>query len=175
MDRKLIVILLKKHIQELEMITEGFMEMTTYPKPIVALARKKTEDILDYISELENLKPELTPVNSTNNEDSPREDNNTPTVDKIEESAEVTVETTVTEIIEEVVTTTYIEPLKQAEKIVNSEEPVSDSSENDAENEKDNLYSETEEDEFEEEDDEFEEDGNSIDYSASVYVRVCDI
>ena len=56
MERKLIVTLLQKNIQELAMITEGFMEMTEYPAVIIQLARQKTEDILDYVSMLEEIK-----------------------------------------------------------------------------------------------------------------------
>ena len=58
MERKLIVTLLQKNIQELEMITKGFMEMTEYPPVIVELARRKTEDILDYVRLLEEIKDE---------------------------------------------------------------------------------------------------------------------
>lgn len=58
MDRKLLVTLLQKNIQELGMITAGFMEMTEYPAVIIKLARQKTEDILDYVSQLEKIKEE---------------------------------------------------------------------------------------------------------------------
>jgi hypothetical protein len=56
MERKLIVTLLQKNIQELAMITEGFMEMTEYPAVIIQLARQKTEDMLDYVRMLEEIK-----------------------------------------------------------------------------------------------------------------------
>jgi len=56
MNRKLLVTLLQKDIQELEMITEGFMEMNEYPKPIILLAQRKTEDIQSYINQLSDLK-----------------------------------------------------------------------------------------------------------------------
>lgn len=56
MERKLIVSLLQKDIRELGMITEGFMEMTEYPAVIVQLARQKTEDILNYVCQLEKIK-----------------------------------------------------------------------------------------------------------------------
>lgn len=59
MNRKLLVTLLRKDIQELDMITEGFMEMNEYPKAIVSLAKRKTEDIQSYIQQLSELKPEL--------------------------------------------------------------------------------------------------------------------
>jgi len=56
MNRKLLVTLLQKDIQELEMITEGFMEMIEYPKAIMLLAQRKTEDIQSYINQLSVLK-----------------------------------------------------------------------------------------------------------------------
>ena len=52
MNRKLIVTLLRKDIQELDMITQGFMEMTVYPKAIILLAQRKTADIQSYIQQL---------------------------------------------------------------------------------------------------------------------------
>jgi len=58
MNRKLLVTLLRKDIQELEMITEGFMEMNEYPKTIIQLARRKTEDIQSYIDQLSEIKSE---------------------------------------------------------------------------------------------------------------------
>lgn len=56
MNRKLIVTLLKKDIQELDMITEGFMEMSEYPKAIINLAQRKVADIESYIQQLGDLK-----------------------------------------------------------------------------------------------------------------------
>jgi hypothetical protein len=55
MNRKLLATLLRKEIQELEMITEGFMEMSEYPKAIILLAQRKTEDIQAYIKQLSEL------------------------------------------------------------------------------------------------------------------------
>ena len=52
MNRKLLVTLLQKNIQELELITQGFMEMTEFPMAIILLAQRKTEDIQLYINEL---------------------------------------------------------------------------------------------------------------------------
>jgi len=49
MNRELLVTLLRKDIQELDMITEGFMEMTEYPKAIIQLAERKADDIQNYI------------------------------------------------------------------------------------------------------------------------------
>ena len=54
MNRKLLVTLLHKNIEELAMITEGFLEMNVYPQAIIQLAKRKTEDIqliIDQIAE----------------------------------------------------------------------------------------------------------------------------
>jgi len=59
MNRKLLVTLLQKNIQELELITQGFMEMTEFPMPIILLAQRKTEDIQLYIKELSEFKDEV--------------------------------------------------------------------------------------------------------------------
>ncbi len=61
MNRKLIVTLLRKNIQELDMITEGFMEMNEYPKAIINLATLKIADIQSYILQLEEIKNEIEP------------------------------------------------------------------------------------------------------------------
>jgi len=61
MNRKLIVTLLRKNIQELDMITEGFMEMNEYPKAIINLATLKIADIQSYILQLEEIKKEIEP------------------------------------------------------------------------------------------------------------------
>ncbi len=52
MNRKLLVTLLHKNIEELNVITEGFMEMDEYPAAIIHLARRKTEDIQTIIDQL---------------------------------------------------------------------------------------------------------------------------
>lgn len=57
MNRKFIVTLLRKDIKELEMITEGFSEMTEFPKAILHLAQKKADDIQDYIKQLQEIEP----------------------------------------------------------------------------------------------------------------------
>ena len=67
MNRKLLVTLLQKSIQELEMITEGFMEMEHYPKAIIQLAQRKTDDIQSYIEILSTVMPDSTD-NSAENE-----------------------------------------------------------------------------------------------------------
>jgi hypothetical protein len=55
MNRKLIVTLLKKEIQELDLMTEGFMEINTYPKALINLALQKNESIRTYISQLNGM------------------------------------------------------------------------------------------------------------------------
>ncbi|OJV36017.1 MAG: hypothetical protein BGO29_14425 [Bacteroidales bacterium 36-12] len=58
MNRELLVKLIRKNIDELIMLTEGFMEMTNYPEPIINLAKNKTDDIWTYIHQLGNLDSE---------------------------------------------------------------------------------------------------------------------
>ncbi|HRZ96659.1 MAG TPA: hypothetical protein P5084_03820 [Paludibacter sp.] len=58
MNRKLLVSLLRKNIEELEIITEGFMEMNEYPLAIIKLARRKTEDIQSIVDQLTEIKVE---------------------------------------------------------------------------------------------------------------------
>lgn len=64
MNRKLLVSLLRKSIEELEMITDGFMEMDEYPKVILQLAKRKTEDIQSIIEQLSEIKPASSIVSS---------------------------------------------------------------------------------------------------------------
>jgi hypothetical protein len=52
MNRSIIVSLLKKNIDELILLTEGFSEMTHYPEAILHLAKNKTSDIRTYIDML---------------------------------------------------------------------------------------------------------------------------
>ena len=59
MNRKIIVSLLRKDIQELDLITEGFMEINEYPKAIINLALRKSLDIQSYIQQLTENKPEV--------------------------------------------------------------------------------------------------------------------
>ena len=75
MNRELLVTLLRKDIQELDMITEGFMEMTEYPKAIIQLAERKADDIQNYIQLLSANEAEVevkpiaeTPVSLDENE-----------------------------------------------------------------------------------------------------------
>lgn len=59
MNRELIVTLLQKDIQELEMITRGFMEMSEYPAAIIELATRKSEDIQGYIRQLSEVRADV--------------------------------------------------------------------------------------------------------------------
>lgn len=52
MNRKLLVTLLHKNLEQLNVITEGFMEMDEYPTAIIHLAKRKTEDIQIIIDQL---------------------------------------------------------------------------------------------------------------------------
>jgi hypothetical protein len=58
MNRKLLVTLLNKDIHELELITEGFMEMNEYPKAIIQLAQQKIDDLQSSILQLSEFKAE---------------------------------------------------------------------------------------------------------------------
>lgn len=55
MNRKLLVTLLHKNIEELNVITEGFMEMNDFPAPILHLAKRKTEDIQTIIGQMASI------------------------------------------------------------------------------------------------------------------------
>ena len=61
MNRKLIVTLLHKNIEELSMITESFMEMEEYPAAIVHIAKRKTEDIQLLIEQLAGVSEDKKP------------------------------------------------------------------------------------------------------------------
>lgn len=58
MNRKLLVTLLRKNIEELNVITDGFMEMNHYPTAIIYLAKRKTEDIQTIIEQLAEINDE---------------------------------------------------------------------------------------------------------------------
>lgn len=59
MNRELIVSLLKKNIDDLILLTEGFEQMTSYPDALIQLAQLKTNDIKQYLYELGDLKHSL--------------------------------------------------------------------------------------------------------------------
>ena len=52
MNRKILVTLLQKNIEDLNMITESFMEMNEYPTSIIFLAQRKTQDIQTILEQL---------------------------------------------------------------------------------------------------------------------------
>lgn len=62
MNRKLLVTLLRKNIEELNTITDGFMEMDEYPAVIINLAKRKTEDIQIIIDQLASAGKAVEPV-----------------------------------------------------------------------------------------------------------------
>jgi len=63
MNRKLLVTLLHKNIEELGMITESFRETYDTPQAIIILAKRKSEDIQTILDELaaSNLQSEIKP------------------------------------------------------------------------------------------------------------------
>ena len=65
MNRELLVTLIRKNIDELIMLTEGFMEMDSYPAAIINLAKNKTDDIWSYINQLERVKKSSQPSELT--------------------------------------------------------------------------------------------------------------
>jgi len=58
MNRTVIVSLIQKNIDELILLTQGFMEMSEYPRSILNLAQLKTDDIRTYIEMLRDLQPD---------------------------------------------------------------------------------------------------------------------
>lgn len=62
MNKKLLVTLLHKNLEELAMITASFQELDEYPQAIVQLARRKTEDIQLLLDELAALPTVLAPL-----------------------------------------------------------------------------------------------------------------
>lgn len=61
MNKKLLVTLLHKNLEELSMITASFSELDEYPQTIVQLARRKTEDIQMLLDELGAIQPVVVP------------------------------------------------------------------------------------------------------------------
>jgi hypothetical protein len=121
MNRELIVTLLRKDIQELDMITEGFMEMAEYPKAIINLALLKSKDIQSYIEQLDEIKPKN--LSSIEIEDASTEIKETTETEIITDTfnSESEVEEFESEVIEIEVET--------AEFIENKEEPFEEVSE----------------------------------------------
>lgn len=65
MNRSLLVQLLKKNIDELILLTEGFTEMSSYPQALIHLAKNKTNDIHQYLEELGNISEIEQPIVGT--------------------------------------------------------------------------------------------------------------
>ena len=55
MNKDFLVVLLEKDIRELELLTKGFEDLDTFPKPIILLAKQKAENIIKNLEELENI------------------------------------------------------------------------------------------------------------------------
>ena len=147
MNRKLLVTLLQKSIQELEMITEGFMEMEHYPKAIIQLAQRKTDDIASYIEILSTVMPESLD-SSTEDEIQPIVHNDIEAIS--EKSAEETViAETPGEIIEDVASvetteTYFIKEDASPTETLEEEEIIEEEEE---EEEEEELEEETEDEE----------------------------
>ncbi len=52
MNKDFIVVLLRKDIEELQLLTEGFEQMTTFPAPMLRLATQKAENIVNSLKSL---------------------------------------------------------------------------------------------------------------------------
>jgi hypothetical protein len=154
MNRELLVTLIRKNIDELIMLTEGFMEMNSYPAAIINLAKNKTDDIWSYINQLGNLKPEEIQQIV---EKMPVAPDMTANIDKAE-----TVETIETEMPESNIETTEEEKIHPAESDVMDdeeenafdEEEFSENEEEEEEEDEDDIIIENEEIEEEEEEEE---------------------
>lgn len=151
MNRELLVTLIRKNIDELIMLTEGFMEMNTYPAAIINLAKNKTDDIWSYINQLGNLKPEEIQQIA---EKMPVAPDMTANTDKAE-----TVETVETEMPVSNEETTEVEKVHPVESDVTDdeeknafdEEEFSEEEEEEEEDDDDDIIFENEEEEEEEE------------------------
>jgi hypothetical protein len=127
MNRELIVKLLKKNIDDLILLTDGFEEMTSYPRALIHLAQLKTNDIKEYLYELSEWK----------------QDEPVALPDKEEIANEEVIQVVASEATEE-------DPDRTTGEIVVQEEKFSES------NEEEELPREEQEDEKEEDDEEEE-------------------
>ena len=66
MSRELIVTLLQRQIDELMLMTEGFMDMETYPEAIIQLAKLKNVEIREYLDLLGELPKTIVSVKEEN-------------------------------------------------------------------------------------------------------------
>lgn len=108
MNRKLLATLLEKNIDELNMITNSFMELNEYPLAIIHLAKRKTQDIEIILDQLSKIKNEIIP-------------SSTPDFEEVNIN-EIPVETKLVEIIADEAMDTAIEKpdLEEAEIDVKS-------------------------------------------------------
>lgn len=116
MNRALLVSLLKKNIDELILLTEGFSEMSDYPAAIIHLARNKTDDIRSYIDQLGNIGEDTTPTVADISDENPN-----PDITLSEETNEVTSEP-VAEIIISDETSEEEEEVTDSNTFINPEE-----------------------------------------------------
>lgn len=158
MNRELLVTLIRKNIDELIMLTEGFMEMNTYPAAIINLAKNKTDDIWSYINQLGNLKPEEIQQIVEKMPVAPDMTANTDKAETVE-----TVETVETEMPVSNEETTEVEKVHPVESDVTDDEEKNAfdeeefSEEEEEEDDDDDIIFENEEIEEEEEEEEEEE------------------
>jgi len=129
MNRELIVTLLKKNIDDLILLTEGFEEMTSYPASLIHLAQLKTNDIKQYLYELGELKQKTVEAvekteekESTVNEESVVDEENeaneaseVSTADEENEASEVSDQDEENEVIEESESLEVAEPEASAQ------------------------------------------------------------
>jgi hypothetical protein len=138
MNRKLLVTLLQKSIQELEMITEGFMEMEHYPKAIIQLAQRKTDDIASYIEILSTVMPESLD-SSTEDEIQPIAHNDIEAITE-KPAEEIVIAETPGEIIEDVASvetteTDFIKEEPSPTETLEEEETIEEEEEEELEDE----------------------------------------
>jgi hypothetical protein len=95
------------------MITEGFMEMNEYPKAIILLAQRKTEDIQSYIRQLADVKSVESKVEETDIPEAIQPQVIIDEVEVIEKPAEEIIEAETVPEVEEVVAVEIIEEVKE--------------------------------------------------------------
>jgi len=124
MNRTLLVTLLRKEIQELDMITEGFMEINEYPKAIILLAQRKTEDIQGYIKQLAEFKTDISDkeIVVSTQIDIPTEETKPDNSENLEISEPIIDTNTQDEIQEEIISAQeFTSELIESEKIQETE------------------------------------------------------
>lgn len=133
MNRELLVKLIQKNIDELIMLTEGFLEMTSYPPAIISLAKHKTDDIWSYIHQLGELEIDAQPVETMDeivDEDIAMDENLDERIDEaVEETIdEYIVEDTpeIIEVVEEVVEVAVETAEEETEEAIEEEDLTED-------------------------------------------------